>query len=204
MNRRKALGAAVAVVVVGVTVVAVVGPRESEPDEIDQLQQVLRLAPGSTVADVGAGDGWLSVEVARRVGPDGHVFATELNPARRDTIRETAAAAGLDSLLTVVEAGVRESNLPPACCDAIFMRRVYHHLGDPARINASLFDATRPGGRVAIIEVEPTGLFSPLKIWPHWTDDERVVAEMTAAGFRHVSTEPWPNAGHYVALFEKR
>ena len=85
MNKRKALGAAVAVVVVGVTVVAVVGPRESEPDEIDQLRQVLRLAPGSTVADVGAGDGWLSVAVARQVGPEGHVFATELNPARHDT-----------------------------------------------------------------------------------------------------------------------
>ena len=104
MNRRKVLGAAVAVVVVGVTV-AVVGPSESEPDEIDRLRQVLRLAPGSTVADVGAGDGWLSVAVARQVGPEGHVFATELNPARRATIRETAAAAGLDRQLTVVEAG---------------------------------------------------------------------------------------------------
>ena len=91
----------------------------------------------------------------------------------------------------------------PACCDAIFHRRVYHHLSDPAATNASLYAALKPGGRLAIIELEFGGLFGFLRAWPHWTDDEQVVAEVTAAGFTHVATADWPVAAHYAAVFLK-
>lgn len=170
--------------------------------EVDRLARLLDLGPGDTVADVGAGNGWLSVEVAQRVGPGGRVFATELSASRRDDIRESVAAAGLGNV-TVVEAGERETNLSPACCDAIFHRRVYHHLSDPAATNASLYAALKPGGRLAIIELEFGGLFGFLRAWPHWTDDEQVVAEVTAAGFTHVATADWPLAAHYAAVFRK-
>ncbi|MCY4076834.1 MAG: methyltransferase domain-containing protein [Acidobacteria bacterium] len=170
--------------------------------EVDRLASLLDLQPGDTVADVGAGTGWLSVEVAQRVGPGGRVFATELSASRRDDIRESVAAAGLGNV-TVVEAGERETNLPPACCDAIFHRRVYHHLAHPAATNASLYAALRPGGRLAVIELEFGGLFGFLRAWPHWTDDEQVVAEVTAAGFTHVATAEWPLAAHYAAVFRK-
>ncbi|MCY3845930.1 MAG: methyltransferase domain-containing protein, partial [Acidobacteria bacterium] len=158
--------------------------------------------PGDTVADVGAGNGWLSVEVAQRVGPGGRVFATELSAPRRDAIRAAVAGAGIRNV-TVVEAGERETNLSPACCDAIFHRRVYHHLTDRAATNASLYAALRPGGRLAVIELEFGGLFGFLRVWPHWTDDEQVVAEVTAAGFTHVATVDWPVAAHYAAVFRK-
>ena len=130
------------------------------------------------------------------------MLATELSAARRDEIRAATAAAGLDNV-TVVEAGERDSNLAAACCDAIFHRRVYHHLTDPAATNASLYAALKPGGRLAIIELEFNGLFGFLRAWPHWTDDEQVVAEVTAAGFTHVATADWPVAAHYAAVFRK-
>ena len=114
--------------------------------EVDTLARLLDLRPGDTVADVGAGNGWLSIEVATLVGEAGRVFATELSARRRDDIREAVAAAGLDNV-TVVEAGERETNLAPACCEAIFLRRVYHHLTDTAAFNASLHASLKPGGR---------------------------------------------------------
>ena len=170
--------------------------------EVDRLARLLDIQPGDTVADVGAGTGWLSIEVAAVVGDAGQVFATELSPQRRDDIRQAVAVAGLDNV-TVVAAGERETNLPPACCEAIFLRRVYHHLTAPAAYNASLYGSLKPGGRLAIIEPEFGGILSFLRGWPHWTDDEQVMAEVTAAGLVHVTTADWPSAAHYAAVFRK-
>ena len=171
--------------------------------EVDRLAGVLDLQPGDTVADIGAGDGWLSIEMAAVVGESGHVFATELSVDRRNDIRAAVAAAGLDNV-TVVEAGERETNLAPECCDAIFLRRVYHHLADTAATNSSLHASLKPGGLLAIVELEFNGLLRPLRGWPHWTDDTQVVAEVTAAGLTHVETLDWPLGAHYAAVFRKR
>ena len=200
MNNRKNVARWLAGAVLVVAVVLFLG-RDGET-EVDHLARLLDIQPGDTVADVGAGDGWLSVEVAAMVGDAGHVFATELSPRRRDDIRESVAGAGLGNV-TVVEAGEHESNLAPGCCEAVFLRRVYHHLTDPAAYNASLYDSLKPGGRLAIVELEFDGILSPLRGWPHWTDDERVVAEVTAAGLTHVATADWPRAAHYAAVFRK-
>ena len=200
MKRRKSVilflgGAVLAILVLRLTG----GDSETE---VERLARVLDLQPGDTVADVGAGDGWLSIEIGALVGESGQVFATELAADRRDDIRAAVAAAGLDNV-TVVEAGERETNLAPECCDAIFLRRVYHHLTDTATMNASLHAALKPGGRLAIIELEFNGLLRPLRGWPHWADDEQVVAEVTAAGLTHVETFDWPLGAHYAAVFRK-
>ena len=200
MEQGKTIGRWLAGAVLVIAVLMLVG-RGGET-EIERLASLLDIRPGDTVADVGAGDGWLSVEVATVVGETGHVFATELSARRRDDIRESVAVAGLDNV-TVIEAGEHETNLAPACCDAIFLRRVYHHLTDPAAYNASLYASLEPGGRLAIVELEFNGILSPLRRWPHWTDDERVVAEVTAAGLTHVTTADWPLAAHYAAVFRK-
>ena len=190
------VGLGAAVVVVAVLMLAGRG-RETE---VERLVHLLDIRPGDTVADVGAGDGWLSIEVAQVVGAAGHVFATELSPQRRHAIREAVAGAQLDNV-TVVESAERETNLARACCDAIFMRRVYHHLPDAAAFNASLHASLKPGGRLAIVELEFNGILGFLRGWPHWTDDEQVVAEATAAGLTHVTTADWPLATHYAAVF---
>lgn len=185
-----------------VLILLLVFTRGDDEAEVERLARVLDIRSGDTVADVGAGDGWLSIEVAALVGESGHVFATELAAERRDAIRAAVAAAGVDNV-TVVEAGERETNLAPECCDAIFLRRVYHHLTDPPATNASLHAALKPGGRLAVIELEFNGLLRPLRGWPHWTDDAQVVAEVAAAGLTHVGTFDWPLGAHYAAVFRK-
>ena len=200
MKRKKSLALFLGGAVLAILVLRLTGG-DSET-EVERLARVLDIEPGDTVADVGAGDGWLSIEIANRVSESGHVFATELSADRRDDIRAAVAAAGLDNV-TVVEAGERETNLAPECCDAIFLRRVYHHLTDTAAMNASFHASLKPGGRLAVIELEFEGLLRPFRGSEHWIDDAQVVAEVTAAGLTHVETFDWPLGAHYAAVFRK-
>ena len=122
--------------------------------EMPRLRQVLTLETGTTVADVGAGKGELTFALAREVGPNGRVFSTEIDPGRLRRLREVVVAAKLENV-TVLEAYGSETGLPPSCCDAIVLRRVYHHLTDPSGIAASLLRSLRPGGVLAVIDFPP-------------------------------------------------
>jgi precorrin-6B methylase 2 len=84
----------------------------------------MALQPASVVADVGAGAGGLTFALAALVGPSGRVFSTEIDAKRLKRLRDAAAGAKLGNV-TVVEARSRETGLPPNCCDAIVLRRVY-------------------------------------------------------------------------------
>ena len=156
------------------------------------------------VADVGAGKGQLTLALAEAVGPAGHVFSSEIDPDRLRALREAAAEARLSNV-TVVEAKASESGLPAGCCDAIVLRRVYHHLTDPAATNASLLRALRPGGLLAVIDIPPPFFFldrSSLGIAP-----QIVIDEVTASGFEMLQLRTdWPGRGpfeSYCALFRK-
>src|SRR5262249_12589401 len=128
---------------------------EARESETDRLIEILELKPGLSVADVGAGSGNLSVALAERVGPHGTVFATEIDPKQLDKIRSAVQTAGVHNVV-VIAGAKNDTRLPPNCCDAIFLRRVYHHLTDPFDMDRSLYLATRPGGRLAIIDFEPS------------------------------------------------
>lgn len=106
--------------------------------EMPRLKSEVTLKTGMVVADVGAGKGALTFALAREVGSNGHVFSTEIDRGRLRRLREAVVTAKLDNV-TVVEASVSETGLPPNCCDAIVLRRVYHHLTDSSGANASLF-----------------------------------------------------------------
>jgi predicted methyltransferase len=107
-----------------------------EEAEAQRLAALLKLSPGQTVADIGAGGGRFTVAFARVVGSSGRVYATELEAAKRQALADRAAAAGLSNV-TVREGAPAATNLPDACCDAIVMRAVYHHLADPTSFAAS-------------------------------------------------------------------
>jgi ubiquinone/menaquinone biosynthesis C-methylase UbiE len=122
--------------------------------DADRLVKAMAVKPGSIVAEIGAGDGELTVALAKAVGPTGRVYSNELNKDDLASIRKRAAEAGLDNV-TTVEGKEDVANLPELCCDGIFMRAVYHHFSDPPSMNASLLRALKPGGRLAIIDFTP-------------------------------------------------
>jgi ubiquinone/menaquinone biosynthesis C-methylase UbiE len=178
-------------------------------DEVERLAAWLEVQPGTRVADVGAGDGTFALALARRVGPSGHVYATELADQRLTDIRQAAAEARLSNV-TVIGGAVSSTNLPEACCDALFTRLVYHHLTDPAAINADILRALRPGGRLVIIDFEPGGIMNWMsrpetadRHGGHGTPKETVMQEVTRAGFQWMhGPESW-RGRTYAILFRR-
>lgn len=170
--------------------------------EMPRLRQVLALEPGRVVADVGAGKGELTLALSREVGPAGRVFSTEIDAKRLQRLRESTAPAGN---VTVVEGRSGETGLPPGCCDAIVLRRVYHHLIDPSSINASLLRSLRPGGVLAVIDFPPPLFWTRGSLGVPAND---VVSELTASGFQLDRVmDDWPGRGplgSYCVLFRKR
>jgi ubiquinone/menaquinone biosynthesis C-methylase UbiE len=171
--------------------------------EMPRLRQVLALETGTVVADVGAGEGGLTFALAGEVGPNGRVFSTEIDPGRLGGLREALVAARLDNV-TVVEASAGQTGLPPNCCDAIVLRRVYHHLTDPPGINASLLRSLRPGGVLAVIDFPPPFFFSRGSFG---VPAKAVVSEVTGSGFELVRLiDDWPGRGplgSYCVVFRK-
>jgi cyclopropane fatty-acyl-phospholipid synthase-like methyltransferase len=196
--------------------VALAGPasllQAQVASEAPRLFDLLELKPGMTVGEIGAGRGEMTIEMAKRVGPSGRVYSTELDPARLADIREAVSREQLTNV-TVITAGERASNLPAACCDAIFMRDVYHHFTHPEEIARSLAASLKPGGRLAIIDFEPqAGMAAPEGVPAnregHGIRPEIIVAEITPAGPSAVRTIPdWsnPRANRrmFLVLFKK-
>lgn len=178
---------------------------EENPSQPDRLINLLSLKEGMTVAEVGAGEGELTIAIARKLGPRSLVYSTELKRELPD-LRRAIRKAGLRNVL-ITEAGVRDTNLPRACCEAIFMRRVYHHFQDPRAENRSLFRNLRPGGRLAIIDMEPQKDWDPPagvhNRGGHGVARDEVIAEVTAAGFELVKeVNDWPE-DLYALVFRK-
>ena len=101
------------------------------------------------MAEIGAGKGEITLAAAKRVGAAGRVYTTELDAKKLAHLEELAAK---EKNITALQAGEAQTNLPPECCDSIFMRLVYHHLTKPAEIDASLFRSLKPGGLLAVID----------------------------------------------------
>lgn len=169
-----------------------------------RLVGALKLEAGTTIADIGAGGGQLAVALARTVGPTGRVYATELEEGRRRGIRDAAESAGMTNV-TVLEAHATRTNLPEQCCDALVLRRVYHHIGSPTRMNASLLASLKPGGLLAVIDFEPDSAESTdpngrASGNQHGVTSETVARELGQAGFEVVTVEPGSRADRYMVV----
>jgi SAM-dependent methyltransferase len=179
--------------------------------ESAELASVLGLREGSQVADVGAGNGQYALELARLVGPTGHVFATEIDSKRRQHIRSAAARAGLQHL-SVVEAREVDTGLERSSCDGILMRGVYHHVTRPGETNLSLYQALRSGGRLAVVDFPPGWFLStffrvkgvPANRGGHGVAPDVVITELETAGFSlERRIDKW-DGRLYCLVFQKK
>ena len=186
--------------------------REQAAREAPQLAELLALKPGMVVADVGAGGGAMSVVLAKWLGPTGRVYATDIRAEQLAEIRAAVAGNALSNVV-VLEGAEASTNLPSGCCDAIFLRDVYHHLTRPHEFDASLLAALKPGGRLAVIDFPPHPGSSipagvPADRGGHGIPPLMVVTEVTRAGFRHLRTmSQWPPDDDrnrlFLVMFEK-
>ncbi|HET9948596.1 MAG TPA: methyltransferase domain-containing protein [Longimicrobiales bacterium] len=165
------------------------------------LVEALDIGPGSSVAEIGAGNGQLSIALAQEVGTGGRVFATELGDRALDRLTRQITMTGLPNV-TIVSAHPERTNLPPACCDAIFMRFVYQHFTNAEAMNASLLESLRPGGRLGVIELTPPEEESADSVPQIGVSPDTLRAQLTEAGFEVVSVEERP--GRLVYLVARK
>jgi ubiquinone/menaquinone biosynthesis C-methylase UbiE len=168
--------------------------------EAERLAEVLQVAPGQTLADVGAGDGALAVDMAARVGAAGTIYATELSAERRQVIAARVARAGITNV-RVVEAAADATRLPDDCCDAVYLRTVFHHIEDKTAFARALTKAVRAGGRLAIVD------FAPGALWflgsDHGVPSATVIDAFSQAGLRLVQHSTGWGGGTYLLVFER-
>jgi SAM-dependent methyltransferase len=189
----------------------VTGERAQAELDVPKLVEVLGLKPGMTVADVGAGFGAMTVVLGKWIDT-GHVFATDIGQPQLAAIREYAQKEGLKNV-TVIEGAAASTNLPPGCCDAIFMRDVYHHIAAVEAFNKSLLASLKPGGHVAVIDFPPRPRSNlpngvPINRGGHGITPQLVIDELKAAGLTHLRTiEGWPpgdkQGRFFLVLFRK-
>ena len=124
--------------------------REQEEAPTRALQ-IIGVAEGSTVADVGAGSGYFTERLARLVGPSGRVFATDIQQGMLDLTAKRLQRQGLQNV-TLVLGEPANPRLVAASVDLILMVDVYHELGDPMTVLRHLREALKPAGRLVLIE----------------------------------------------------
>jgi len=166
-----------------------------------ELVAALGLTPGMTVADVGAGTGYLSHHLAAAVGPDGTVLAVDPEPRMVAHLRERAEREKTPNVVPIL-ASTDNPRLPAHGCDVVVLLDTYHHIDDRLSYFRALPRALRPEGRVAIVDWKK----EPLPVGPppeHKLAREQVVEEMAAAGYRLVA-EPDLLPYHYFLVFRPR
>ena len=176
-------------------------------DEISRLAALMDWKPGFVVADIGAGDGRYAFAAAEHV-PSGKVFATEIDAQKLDALRAEVKRKNLLNV-QIVESKEADTNLPPGCCDAIFLRRVYHHLTKPGEFDAAMIRSLKSGGRLAIIDFPPRRGLEPVEGVPanrggHGIPKHIVVEELVAAGLQLEKTaDDWPENSYCVVFIKK-
>ena len=182
--------------------------RGNAADEIKRLAAVMEWKPGTVVADIGAGDGIYSFAAVEHVGPTGKVYATEIDAKKLEELKAEVTRRKLQNVV-VVESKEADTNLPIACCDAIFLRRVYHHLTKPVEFDANLVRSLKPGGHLAIIDFPARSGLEPVEGVPanrggHGIPQKVVIEELTAAGLQMEKVvNDWPE-NDYCVLFVKK
>lgn len=209
MNRKRKSRLLLVLLLTGVAAaILAVQMRANAADEIKRLAVLMEWKPGTTVADIGAGDGTYSFAAAEHLGAAGKVYATEIDRKKLAELRAEVRKRKLQNVV-VVDSKAADTNLPTGCCDAIFLRRVYHHLTKPAEFDANLVRSLKPGGRLAIIDFPPRSGLDPVEGVPsnrngHGIPQKLVIEELTAAGLQMEKVvDDWPDDG-YCVLFGKK
>ncbi len=149
----------------------------------ERVVDALGLEPGDRVADLGAGGGYFTFRLARAVGPQGRVFAVDVDSDMLSYLEERSAEEGTPQV-EVVRAAPDDAGLAPASVDLVFTVNTYHHLPERSAYFRRLAAALRPAGRVAIVDFRPGGGFWERWLGSHATPAGTIREEMEAAGYR--------------------
>ncbi|HJU45093.1 MAG TPA: class I SAM-dependent methyltransferase [Vicinamibacterales bacterium] len=163
--------------------------------------EALDFKAGMVVADIGAGSGYYASRIAKKVGPAGRVYATDIQPGMIAILERRVKAEGLTNV-TPVLGTMDDPALPPQSIDLAIMVDVYHELQQPQIFLQRLKTAFKPGGRLVLLEFRKEDPKIPI-IEVHKMSVAEVKMELEAEGYvldRVIDTLPWQ---HIIVLRTK-
>ncbi len=162
--------------------------------EAKLLMDWANIAPGTTVADLGAGEGYYTVRLATRVGKDGRVLAQDINRGALQRLGERVSRDRLDNV-AIKEGAIDDPRLPINSFDRIFMVHMYHEVSEPYAFLWRMRPALARGGEVIVVDSDaPTD--------QHGIPPKQLFCEFAAVGYRLKSFIEQPALGGYFARFE--
>jgi ubiquinone/menaquinone biosynthesis C-methylase UbiE len=165
--------------------------REREEDCRTLLDQ-LGVKPGQVVCDIGCGNGFYTLPLARLVGPEGKVYAVDIQPEMLRMLRERARDENLDNIVPSVGSTV-DPRLPKDALDLVLLVDVYHEFSHPEQMLAAIRKSLKPDGRVALAEFRAEDPGVPIKAL-HKMSKQQILKEFPANGFKLVDAFdelPW-------------
>jgi ubiquinone/menaquinone biosynthesis C-methylase UbiE len=177
-----------------------VRPEREQEEQPEAMLDSLKIAAGATVADVGAGVGYTSLKLARRVGASGTVYATDVQPEMLRMLVENARAAGIKNVKPI-RCTPTDPRLPEGQLDLILMVDVYHECRDPEATLKGLRKALKPGGRLVLVEFRAEDPEVPIKP-EHKMTLAQVRRELEPQGFtfkESLEFLPW----QHIIIFER-
>jgi SAM-dependent methyltransferase len=163
-----------------------------EAGEATKLMNWADIQPGTTVADIGAGEGYYTVRLSQRVGLKGRVLAQDINRDALDRLGERVVRERLLDNVAIKEGGFDDPRLPPGSFDRIFM---YHEIGEPYAFLWRMRPALAAGGQVIVVDRDlPTN--------QHGIPPKLLFCEFAAVGYRLKEFEERPEVSAYFARFE--
>ena len=176
-------------------------PDRDEWQRPDKIMDALGVGEASVVADLGAGSGWFTIHLADRVGPNGFVFAEDVQPQMIQAIKVRVDRLGLKNVRTVL--GTATDPGLPVPVDAVLIVDAYHEMAQPVELlrNVALKLKLKPPGRIGIINFTKAG-GGPGPAMGARVDPEKVIRDAQAAGLVLRSRETFLKY-HYMLVFEK-
>jgi predicted methyltransferase len=158
----------------------------------EQIMDVLGIAEGSKVADIGIGSGWFTIRLARRVGPNGLVYAEDVQRPMLEATRRRVSREGLKNVETILGTDTNP-HLPPRTLDAILIVDTYPEVDERVIFLRNLAAALKPNGRIGIVNYKPgQGGPGPAPSEGVRVDSSAVEADARAAGLQVLRRENLP------------
>jgi predicted methyltransferase len=163
------------------------GPDRDAWQQPGRVMDALGIGDGSVVADLGAGGGWFTIRLARRVGPNGLVYAEDVQPEMMEAISRRVQREGLRNVRTVLGTD-EDPRLPDASLDAALMVDAYHEVQDRVVFLHNVRKALKPRGRLGIVDFRKDGL-GPGPPLEERIEPTVVIADARSAGLRLIASD---------------
>jgi len=177
------------------------GPDRDAWQRPDQIMDELGIAEGSVVADLGAGGGWFTIRLARRVGPNGVVYAEDIQREMIDAMTRRVERLGLRDRVRFQLGKASDPELPAAALDAALIVDAYHEMEQPVTLLRNLARSLKATGLIGIVNFTKEG-GGPGPPMEERVDAERVIRDAQAAGLR-LTSRPNFLRYQYMLVFGK-